>query len=222
MAIEQIGKDTEKHNIEFNSVQFRNLWRIINKTLKGSKMKCENCGESHDGSYASGRFCSKECAKGFSTKNNRHEISRKVSIANGGTGILKERLTHCLKCGEKLKINSKKFCSHTCHRLFEKEESFKQVEESGKFRNSENTRFPKKYLTEKYGHKCMICENTEWMKLPIPLVLDHIDGNSDNWDVSNCRLICHNCNAQTPTFSGRNVGKFITKRSSYRTKYRKR
>ena len=34
-------------------------------------MKCENCGNEHDGSYGSGRFCSKECAKAFSGKQSK-------------------------------------------------------------------------------------------------------------------------------------------------------
>jgi len=29
-------------------------------------MICEKCNNEHDGSYASGRFCNKSCAKGFS------------------------------------------------------------------------------------------------------------------------------------------------------------
>ena len=53
----------------------------------------------------------------------------------------------------------------------------------------------------------MICKNTEWMKQPIPLVLDHIDGNSDNWNVDNCRLVCRNCDGQLDTFAGKNRGK---------------
>lgn len=41
-------------------------------------MKCENCKRSHDGKYGSGRFCTKECARGFSTKAKRKEINEKV------------------------------------------------------------------------------------------------------------------------------------------------
>jgi len=49
-------------------------------------MICENCGKDHDGLYGSGRFCSSKCARGFSTKANREEINRKVSIKLGGDG----------------------------------------------------------------------------------------------------------------------------------------
>jgi 5-methylcytosine-specific restriction endonuclease McrA len=40
----------------------------------------------------------------------------------------------------------------------------------------------------------------------MPLVLDHIDGNSDNWDLKNLRMICCNCDALTPTYKNRNRG----------------
>ena len=42
-------------------------------------MKCENCTNTHDGSYGSGRFCNQKCAKAFSTKTKRKEINKKVS-----------------------------------------------------------------------------------------------------------------------------------------------
>lgn len=42
-------------------------------------MLCENCNKEHDGKYGSGRFCSKQCSKSFSTKNKRKEINEKIS-----------------------------------------------------------------------------------------------------------------------------------------------
>jgi very-short-patch-repair endonuclease len=41
--------------------------------------KCENCNSQHEGKYASGRFCSQKCSRGFSTKSKRSEINDKVS-----------------------------------------------------------------------------------------------------------------------------------------------
>lgn len=32
---------------------------------------CENCGKAHDGSYASGRFCSATCARSYAGRGNR-------------------------------------------------------------------------------------------------------------------------------------------------------
>ena len=65
-------------------------------------MKCEKCGKKHDGSYGSGRFCSAQCARGFSTKEKREEINKKVSLKLGGNGLLKGKITKCLCCGKDL------------------------------------------------------------------------------------------------------------------------
>ena len=42
-------------------------------------MFCEYCNNEHDGSFGSGRFCSKSCSRGFSTKHKRQDINIKVS-----------------------------------------------------------------------------------------------------------------------------------------------
>lgn len=55
--------------------------------------------------------------------------------------------------------------------------------------------------------KCEHCGLSEWMGSPIPLELDHIDGDHYNNELSNLRILCPNCHALTPTHSGRNKGK---------------
>lgn len=63
------------------------------------------------------------------------------------------------------------------------------------------------YLIEKHGHKCMICNTEEWCGKPIPLICDHIDGNSENNAIENFRNVCPNCDAQLPTYKSKNRGK---------------
>ena len=59
----------------------------------------------------------------------------------------------------------------------------------------------------KEGIKLPICENcsgTEWLGNPIPLELDHINGNSNDNRLTNLKILCPNCHALTPTYRGRN------------------
>jgi hypothetical protein len=53
--------------------------------------------------------------------------------------------------------------------------------------------------------KCSLCGGTKWQGQAIPLELDHIDGDRENNQLSNIRLVCPNCHALTPTYRGRNI-----------------
>lgn len=52
-------------------------------------------------------------------------------------------------------------------------------------------------------HKCESCGSDQWMGLPIPLELDHIDGNHFNNCLDNLRILCPNCHALTDTHAGK-------------------
>lgn len=53
---------------------------------------------------------------------------------------------------------------------------------------------------------CAGCDRAIWEALPIPLELDHINGDRTDNRLENLRLLCPNCHAQTPTYRGRNIG----------------
>jgi hypothetical protein len=52
-----------------------------------------------------------------------------------------------------------------------------------------------------------MCNTIEWGGKPILLILDHVNGNSEDCSLGNLRLICSNCDTLTPTYKGRNKGK---------------
>lgn len=54
-------------------------------------------------------------------------------------------------------------------------------------------------------YKCSICKISAWFEKPIPLELDHINGNSFDNRIENLRFLCPNCHSQTPTYRGRNI-----------------
>jgi len=55
-----------------------------------------------------------------------------------------------------------------------------------------------------FTHKCYKCERTEWFENPIPLELEHINGNHNDNRIENLTLLCPNCHALTPTYRGKN------------------
>jgi hypothetical protein len=75
-------------------------------------------------------------------------------------------------------------------------------------RRTNSTSLRRRLLTEGLKeHRCEACGNREWQGEPIPLELDHIDGDRSNNLLENLRLLCPNCHALTPTYRGRNIGR---------------
>lgn len=142
-------------------------------------------------------YCSKEISnKGslvaheMSCKHNPNKIKHKKSINAG-------QKKGCIPWNK-----NKKFQQKSTQRII-------NLIESGEYKNhSDNNirKVIKQYLIHKNGHKCMICGFSNWLNSKIPLVTDHIDGNAENNEIENFRIICNNCDATLPTFKGRNKG----------------
>jgi len=54
-------------------------------------------------------------------------------------------------------------------------------------------------------YKCENCGLDKWLDRPIPIELDHIDGDHNNNSLENLKILCSNCHAQTDTYRGRNI-----------------
>lgn len=64
----------------------------------------------------------------------------------------------------------------------------------------------KLHLITIHGNTCSVCGTEEWFGDDVPLVCDHIDGNSENHDYDNFRLVCGNCDMLLPTYKSKNRG----------------
>jgi len=148
------------------------------------------------------KFCSSSCSSEFNNKNRKKkEKGQKVKRVR----IFKDKnLGICLNC--KLDIirsdgrKKAKYCSLDCqHEL-----RIKTSVES----KTASTKTIKLYLIRKHGNKCMNCGWCE--KNPVtnkvPIELEHIDGNSENNELSNLKILCPNCHSLTPTYKALNKG----------------
>ena len=147
-------------------------------------MICENCEAIHSGEYGSGRFCSSKCARGFSTKNSRKDISRKVSETLKG-----RQVRPSLPCKPE---TIDKIRQTWITKLLEAD--FDELAYDAKRR---------RVIIEQDG-KCNHCEIADWQGKPITLEVDHINGINDDNRRENLEAICPNCHSVTDTWRGRN------------------
>lgn len=145
---------------------------------------CGYCGKSVTGKNR--KFCDSSCA---AKCNNR----KRKPKANA----------FCSFCGKAAKRPENKYCCYSCAARGRRQEA---IELYLRGEVVPGPAFLKSYLKDIRGEQCVICGLTEWTGQKVPLVLDHIDGNSDNNHISNLRLVCGNCDMLLPTHKSKNRG----------------
>ena len=144
------------------------------------KKFCKFCNTELSFEYRNNAFCNSSCSAKLNNKNKK-----------------KEKL--CFSCGKQI-VAKNKYCSLSCQH----DKARKDAIEKGTISSIS----AKTYLIKLYGAKCMDCG---WNKVNpttnlVPIELEHIDGNSENNDLSNLKLLCPCCHSLTPTYKALNRG----------------
>ncbi len=160
--------------------------------------------------------------------------NEQVPGSNPGLGSEDHRLANswytcnmqaCLNCANLLTRRwQSKYCSNKCQADFQYKTCVREWKSnSAKGMRSVATKnvsgHLRRYLIEKHGEACSVCGWNERHPITkrVPLEVDHIDGNSDNNQESNLRIICPNCHSLTIHF--RNLNR--TRGRKWRIKYLK-
>lgn len=133
---------------------------------------------------------------------------------------------YCINCNNKIN-NRNKYCSVKCQKEFEYKNyinRWKKQQVSGLRGDYQISLHIKKYLFDKYKHKCGKCGWGEKNIYTgnIPLEVEHIDGNYKNNKEENLMLLCPNCHSLTSTYKGANLNYGRTSRNKYSTKKEKK
>lgn len=166
---------------------------------------CKHCESVLDYGKRKYIFCSRSCSQ---SHNNIGVRRRK----NENTYELYSVQTYC-KCGNMLLNSSRKYCSRKCQRIYIKNK-YIQYWIDNQHLIKELPNYVRRYLLLKADNKCCKCGWGE--KNPYSgnyaLVIDHIDGNSENNREDNLRVLCARCDSMSSTYMGLNRGKGRKKR----------
>lgn len=161
-------------------------------------MYCEYCSKPHDGVYGSGRFCSRSCANGFSTRNKRKEINNRVSENLTGRKLTEEHTQKIVDSWKDDLVRKSRSKKKNIVKF-----KINQSRNNGSIKNKLISENIKKYECEDCGI------GPFWNGKLLNIQLHHKNGNNRDNRLDNLQFLCPNCHSQTDTYA-----KKLTSRSS--------
>lgn len=141
----------------------------------------------------------KYCGNTYSTRNSKYFCSYKCFSDS------RRRYKKCKNCENVFRVKGKKYCCcQKCSREYRTKTVFRRKWLDGDMTDTHSIRTQ---IILEFGDKCSKCNIAEWQNNSITFHVDHIDGNPDNNQYKNHRLLCPNCHSQTPTYKGGNKKK---------------
>jgi hypothetical protein len=132
-------------------------------------------------------FCSRSCAA---------RINNKIVDAA-------KPKKYCPICSKQI-LRRNKYCTRACQAIAQ----IKDTEERIKLGKKVYISNVKRYIVKLRGSACEECgwnkKNPKSGKCTVQL--EHVDGNAENNNLSNLKLLCPNCHSLTPTFGNLNRG----------------
>ena len=201
----KLGAEASRQTIQQQKVERRRLYEDNPKV-------CSNpdCSNTLPFDKRRSKYCGHSCAATVTGKGKvrNPEGGRTARSYNANPAPEDPGHHACPGCGVAVKDWVGEYCKQSCKSKHKWDLFVAEVEATGEIVGEESKiRYKiRKYLLATRPHECEICGVSEWLEQPVPLVADHIDGNSDNGKVTNLRLICRNCDGLLPTFAARNRG----------------
>ncbi len=174
----------------------------LEQLIKVEKLSYEEIGRRYS---VSGTYIKKIASKLGVILDRRSKFPENFVPYNKGT----RKINYCIVCGQELDVFSRKYCSCQCmgkDRINKSFEKYKDdIKNNSNVGNDKTIKKIKKFILEEQDNKCAICgiENT-WNNKNLTLILDHIDGKSNNNKRDNFRCVCPNCDSQLDTYKSKN------------------
>lgn len=167
---------------------------------KGGVNRARRAREAYE---AAPSYCA-YCTKPIPYRQRGNKFCNRACSASK-TNKLRKKDRKCLNCDKSVQAS---YCSSRCQTALRQAKSLEKWRGDGVIATQNIPVAIKAYLLQKYGERCSLCGWSERHPVTgrVPIELDHTDGNSQNNNEANLRLLCPNCHSLTPTFRNLNKG----------------